>query len=132
MPSDVTGGNVFNQKKDAFEFVPGPVFTQLLLADEINRAPAKTQSALLEAMQERTVTGRRRHAPAARTVLRHRHAEPDRVAGHLPAARGAARPVPVQAVRPPPDRREVEKPILRNHLAGFDAGGPGSRRACSA
>jgi MoxR-like ATPase len=50
MPSDVTGGNVFNQKQDAFVFMPGPVFTQLLLADEINRAPAKTQSALLEAV----------------------------------------------------------------------------------
>jgi MoxR-like ATPase len=56
MPSDVTGGNVFNQQKNAFEFFPGPVFTQLLLADEINRAPAKTQAALLEAMQERTAT----------------------------------------------------------------------------
>ncbi|HXU04117.1 MAG TPA: AAA family ATPase, partial [Polyangia bacterium] len=56
MPSDVTGGNVFNQQRGAFEFLRGPVFTQLLLADEINRAPAKTQSALLEAMQERSVT----------------------------------------------------------------------------
>ena len=43
MPSDVTGGNVFNQQRGGFEFLKGPVFTQLLLADEINRAPAKTQ-----------------------------------------------------------------------------------------
>src|SRR5262249_21388610 len=56
MPSDVTGSNIFNQKNDAFEFVPGPIFTQVLLGDEINRAPAKTQSSLLEAMQERQVT----------------------------------------------------------------------------
>jgi MoxR-like ATPase len=56
MPTDVTGGNVFNQKEDRFVFHPGPVFTQLLLADEINRAPAKTQSALLEAMQDFAVT----------------------------------------------------------------------------
>jgi MoxR-like ATPase len=56
MPSDVTGGNVFNQKSDSFEFHAGPVFTQLLLADEVNRAPAKTQAALLEAMQESAVT----------------------------------------------------------------------------
>ncbi len=56
MPSDVTGGNVFNQKEDRFVFHEGPIFTQLLLADEINRAPAKTQSALLQAMQERAVT----------------------------------------------------------------------------
>src|SRR5687768_7297555 len=46
MPSDVTGGNVFNHQQDGFVFMPGPVFTQLLLADEINRAPAKTQSSL--------------------------------------------------------------------------------------
>src|SRR4051812_29848742 len=56
MPSDVTGGNMFNQKEDRFVFHEGPIFTQLLLADEINRAPAKTQSALLEAMQDVTVT----------------------------------------------------------------------------
>jgi MoxR-like ATPase len=56
MPTDVTGGNVFDQKADAFVFHEGPVFTQLLLADEINRAPAKVQSALLEVMQERQVT----------------------------------------------------------------------------
>jgi MoxR-like ATPase len=56
MPSDVTGGNVFNQREDAFVFHQGPVFTQLLLADEINRAPAKTQSALLEAMQDLAVS----------------------------------------------------------------------------
>src|SRR5262249_7992182 len=56
MPSDVTGGNVFNQKTDAFDFFPGPVFTQLLLADETKRRPAKTQSALLEGMQERSVS----------------------------------------------------------------------------
>src|SRR5215468_6761322 len=56
MPSDVTGGNVFNQKEDRFVFHPGPVFTQLLLADEINRAPAKTQSSLLEGMQDLAVT----------------------------------------------------------------------------
>ncbi|MGH2394085.1 MAG: AAA family ATPase, partial [Candidatus Limnocylindria bacterium] len=56
LPSDVTGGNNFNVKDAQFLFVPGPVFTQLLLGDEINRAPAKTQSALLEAMQDRSVT----------------------------------------------------------------------------
>ena len=56
LPSDITGVSVFNQDVRDFEFRPGPVFTQLLLADEINRAPAKTQSALLEAMQERRVT----------------------------------------------------------------------------
>ena len=56
MPSDITGTNVFQVQKGVFETVRGPVFTDLLLADEINRTPPKTQSALLEAMQERAVT----------------------------------------------------------------------------
>jgi MoxR-like ATPase len=56
MPSDVTGSSVFDQQRTEFTFLPGPIFTTLLLADEINRAPPKTQAALLEAMQERQVT----------------------------------------------------------------------------
>jgi MoxR-like ATPase len=56
MPSDVTGSSIYNQRIGEFEFRPGPIFTNLLLADEINRAPPKTQAALLEAMQERQVT----------------------------------------------------------------------------
>jgi MoxR-like ATPase len=56
LPSDVTGLSYFNQKLGEFEFRPGPVFANVLLADEINRATPRTQSALLEAMQERTVT----------------------------------------------------------------------------
>ena len=56
MPTDITGTHVFNLQKDSFSLVKGPVFTTFLLGDEINRAPAKTQSALLQAMQERTVT----------------------------------------------------------------------------
>ncbi|MEW6364853.1 MAG: MoxR family ATPase [Acidobacteriota bacterium] len=56
MPADITGTNVFNLQRNEFALVKGPVFTTFLLADEINRAPAKTQSALLQAMQERQVT----------------------------------------------------------------------------
>jgi hypothetical protein len=56
MPTDVTGSSVYDQRSGAFDFRPGPVFTNLLLADEINRTPPKTQAALLEAMQERQVT----------------------------------------------------------------------------
>ena len=56
MPSDVTGSSIFDQRRSDFEFRPGPIFANLLLADEINRAPPKTQAALLEAMQERQVT----------------------------------------------------------------------------
>mgnify|MGYP001411131308 CR=1 FL=1 len=56
MPADITGTNVFNMQKNEFLLSRGPIFTTFLLADEINRAPAKTQSALLQAMQERAVT----------------------------------------------------------------------------
>jgi MoxR-like ATPase len=56
MPTDITGTHVFNLQKNEFTLIEGPVFTTFLLADEINRAPAKTQSALLQAMQERRVT----------------------------------------------------------------------------
>ena len=56
LPSDVTGVNVFNQQRNEFEFRPGPVFANLLLVDEVNRASPKTQAALLECMEERQVT----------------------------------------------------------------------------
>ena len=56
LPADITGLNIYSQKEDAFTFVEGPIMTNILLADEINRATPRTQSALLEAMQERQVT----------------------------------------------------------------------------
>jgi len=56
MPADITGSSIYNQATGSFEFRAGPIFANLLLADEINRSPAKTQAALLEAMQERQVT----------------------------------------------------------------------------
>ncbi|ESP87283.1 AAA family ATPase [Candidatus Halobonum tyrrellensis] len=71
LPSDVTGVNVFNQKTGEFDFQPGPVFANIVLGDEINRAPPKTQSALLEAMEERQVTvdGVTRELPDPFTVI---------------------------------------------------------------
>jgi MoxR-like ATPase len=71
MPSDLVGVNILNRAAGTFQYREGPVFTDLLLADEINRAPAKTQSALLEAMEERRVTvdGVSRPLPEAFTVL---------------------------------------------------------------
>jgi len=56
LPSDVTGVSIFNQENREFEFRPGPIMAQIVLADEINRATPKTQAALLEAMEERQVT----------------------------------------------------------------------------
>ena len=94
LPTDVTGVSIFNQKTAEFEFRPGPIFAQTLLADEINRATPRTQAALLEAMAERRVTRRRPDVHAQAAVPGHRHAEPDRSRGHVPAAGGAARPLP--------------------------------------
>jgi MoxR-like ATPase len=69
LPSDITGASVYNQDTHAFEFRPGPVFAQVVLADEINRAGPRTQSALLEAMQERQVTSDGTTYPLERPFL---------------------------------------------------------------
>ncbi len=92
LPADITGTYVLNPKDGTFSLRAGPIFANVLLADEINRAPAKTQSALLEAMQERQVTieGDRFELPDP--FLRARHAEPGRSGGHVSPARGANRP----------------------------------------
>ena len=93
LPSDITGVSAYNQQTREFEFKPGPVFANIVVGDEINRASPKTQSALLECMEERQVTvdGSTYHLDAA--VHGDRDPEPDRDGGHLPAPRGAARPV---------------------------------------
>ena len=93
LPSDVTGVNVFNQRTNEFEFRPGPVFANVLLVDEINRASPKTQAALLEAMQENQVTIDGESYPLEPPVHRARDAEPDRVRGHVSAAGGPAGPL---------------------------------------
>ncbi|MBX6771626.1 MAG: MoxR family ATPase [Chloroflexi bacterium] len=69
LPSDVTGVNFFNQKTQEFQFRPGPIFTNILLADELNRATPRTQSALLEAMEERQVTADGETRPLPRPFL---------------------------------------------------------------
>jgi MoxR-like ATPase len=69
MPSDVTGSSIFNQRTSGFEFRPGPIFTNLVLADEINRAPPRTQAALLEAMAERQVSSEGITRPLATPFL---------------------------------------------------------------
>lgn len=69
LPSDVTGVAIYNQRTTEFEFRPGPIFTQVLLADEINRATPRTQAALLEAMEERQVTAEGETRPLPRPFL---------------------------------------------------------------
>ncbi len=110
LPTDVTGLSYFNQKLGEFQFRPGPIFTGVLLADEINRATPRTQSALLEAMQERTVTidGETRQLPRPFIVLA--TSEPGRAGGHVPAARGAAaRSLPAAPGAGLPDHRRRDR-----------------------
>jgi MoxR-like ATPase len=69
MPSDITGSSIYDQRTGSFSFRPGPIFTHVLLGDEINRAPPKTQAALLEAMEERQVTSDDATRPLERPFL---------------------------------------------------------------
>ncbi|WP_437533929.1 MoxR family ATPase [Sorangium sp. So ce726] len=120
MPSDVTGGNVFNQKEDRFVFHEGPIFTQLLLADEINRAPAKTQSALLEAMQDLAVTsdGITRALPDPFFVIATQNPIESQGTYPLPEAQLDRFLIQVNVKHP---SQAVEKLILKNHVNGFHA-----------
>ncbi len=96
LPSDVTGVTIYDQGKGRFEFHRGPIFASIVLADEINRASPKTQSALLEVMEEGRVTVDGVSYDGGPPVHGDRDAEPRRAGGHLLAARGAARPLPHQ------------------------------------
>ena len=120
MPSDVTGGNVYHQREDAFVFVPGPVFTQLLLADEINRAPAKTQSSLLEAMQDVSVSadGVTRPLPDPFVVLATQNPVESQGTYPLPEAQLDRFLMKVHIYHPP---AVVEQRILKSYAHGFDA-----------
>lgn len=120
MPSDVTGGNVWNAQSSSFEFHPGPVFSELLLADEINRAPAKTQSALLEAMQERSVTvdGKTRPLPRPFLVLATQNPIESQGTYPLPEAQLDRFLLKVNVSYP---SLEVEKNLLSACAAGFDS-----------
>ena len=93
MPADILGSEVLDTAADgsrAFRFIEGPVFCQLLMADEINRASPRTQSALLQAMQEKEVTIAGEHRRLGPPVPCACHAKPDRTGRHLSAARSAA------------------------------------------
>ena len=93
LPSDITGASVYNQQTGQFEYRPGPVMAQIVLADEVNRATPKTQSALLEAMGEQQVTveGVTHLLPNPFMVIATQN--PIRIRRNLPTARGPARPV---------------------------------------
>ncbi|WP_062071658.1 AAA family ATPase [Demequina sediminicola] len=119
MPGDVTGSLVYDAKTAAFSFRAGPVFTNLMLADEINRTPPKTQSALLEAMEERQVTvdGEARPLPDPFLVIATQN--PIEYAGTYPLPEAQLDrfllklPVDLPA-------REAEIDVVRRHASGFD------------
>ena len=89
LPADIVGVTVFKQDRGEFEFQPGPVFSQLILADEVNRATPKAQSALLEAMEEQQVSVDGNTHAIAKAVLRCCDAKPGRPDRHLSTARVA-------------------------------------------
>jgi MoxR-like ATPase len=120
MPSDVTGSSVYNAKSSEFNFVPGPIFAQLVLADEINRAPAKTQSALLEAMQDRSVSsdGVTRPLPQPFLVIATQNPVESQGTYPLPEAQ-LDRFLLKLEIRYP--GRAAELTLLKNYVAGFDS-----------
>ncbi|MBR7743539.1 MoxR family ATPase [Phycicoccus sp. BSK3Z-2] len=119
MPGDLTGSLVFDAKDGEFSFRPGPVFTQLLLADEINRTPPKTQSALLEAMEERQVSvdGTPHALPAPFLVAATQN--PVEYEGTYPLPEAQLDRFLLKVVLPVPER-EQEMTVLQRHAAGFD------------
>jgi len=121
MPGDVTGSMVYDARTAKFEFREGPVFTNLLLADEINRTPPKTQAALLEAMEERQVSmdGRTMALPDPFVVAATQN--PVEYEGTYPLPEAQLDRFLVKLIVPLPERaQEVE--MLSRHAAGFDPG----------
>ncbi|MFJ3629922.1 MULTISPECIES: MoxR family ATPase [Streptomyces] len=119
MPSDVTGSLVFDAHTSEFSFQPGPVFTNLLLADEINRTPPKTQASLLEAMEERQVTvdGTARHLPEPFLVAATQNPVEYEGTYPLPEAQLDRFLLKLNVSLPP---RDDEIALLSRHARGFD------------
>jgi MoxR-like ATPase len=117
LPADVVGTNVFNQREGRFEFRPGPVFANLVLVDEINRAPPKTQSGLLECMQERHVTVDRASHELARPFVVLATQNPVEYAGTYPLPENQLDRFMVRvSLGYPPAPREVE--MFSEHATG--------------
>jgi MoxR-like ATPase len=119
MPSDVTGVSMLRDPARGFEFQPGPVFTDVLLADEINRAPAKTQAALLEAMAERQVTADGRTRPLSVLFTVFATQNPVEHEGTYPLPEAQLDRFLLKTLMTYPTR-EAELEMLAHHEAGFD------------
>ncbi|MGI8497430.1 MAG: AAA family ATPase [Gemmatimonadaceae bacterium] len=120
MPADITGINVLRDGGSSSEFRPGPVFTDLLLADEINRAPAKTQAALLEAMQERQVTVDGTGRPLGDLFTVFATQNPVEYEGTYPLPEAQLDRFLLK-IRVPYPSKEAELGMLANYAGGFDA-----------
>ncbi|MEZ7003329.1 AAA family ATPase [Streptomyces sp. AD55] len=134
MPSDVTGSLVYDTRSAEFSFQPGPVFTNLLLADEINRTPPKTQSSLLEAMEERQVTVDGTPRPLPEPFLVAATQNPVEYEGTYPLPEAQLDRFLLKLTVPLPSR-EDEIDVLTRHAAGFnprDLGAAGVRPVASA
>lgn len=113
LPSDVTGISFYNQKSQEFEFRPGPIFSQVVLADEINRATPRTQSALLEAMQERQTTVDRETHPLSRPFLVIATQNPIELEGTFPLPEAQLDRFVMQLKLGYPDEAEEAEMLLR-------------------
>ena len=120
MPSDIIGTNVFNLTTNAFYLRKGPIFTQILLADEINRAPAKTQSALLEAMEERQINLDGERYPLGSPFMVIATQNPIEYEGTYPLPEAQLDRFMFK-VRVPVSPSVVEMEVLRRYHQGFDA-----------
>ncbi|WP_285041643.1 MoxR family ATPase [Plantibacter sp. LMC-P-059a] len=118
MPGDVTGSLVYDAKTGEFEFREGPVFTNILLADEINRTPPKTQSALLEAMEERQVSVDGRSLPLPDPFIVAATQNPIEYEGTYTLPEAQLDRFLLKLVLDVPER-DVEVEVLRRHAAGF-------------
>ncbi len=120
MPSDITGSSVFNQGTGDFEMRPGPIFANLLLADEINRSPAKTQAALLEGMQERQVTVEGVTQPLPRPFLVLATQNPIEYEGTYPLPEAQLDRFLIRLGVGYPSREEERQLLERRQLRGTD------------
>ncbi|MFF1404753.1 AAA family ATPase [Streptomyces sp. NPDC058294] len=119
MPSDITGSLVYDTRSAEFSFQPGPVFTNLLLADEINRTPPKTQSSLLEAMEERQVTVDGTPRPLPEPFLVAATQNPVEYEGTYPLPEAQLDRFLLKLTVPLPSRQD-EIDVLTRHASGFD------------
>ncbi len=119
MPGDITGSLVYDTRSSEFSFKPGPVFTNLLLADEINRTPPKTQASLLEAMEERQVSVEGRPRPLPDPFMVAATQNPVEYEGTYPLPEAQLDRFLLKLTVPLPER-DAEFQVLARHLGGFD------------